>query len=622
MTQKLALMSASWMWTTSSPFRPLGVSSVMLADASKVGVISVSNFRIVQGGHQSEDNDDEKSDKRPKVIDAYSTWNNIMKTIDDRDHEGVKQQNGHGNGDISDHDKIPLETTTATKIDNTPVDLTADPTEILQDFGFFSETKFGLFTDGAMSYPPFTMSPSPSRSPSTFVSPSRPPTMPSARPHSTPRPPTSVPTMREPTISPSPQQEPSTFVSPSRPPAMPSARPHSTPRPRTSVPTMREPTISPSPQQELSSQPSLADGRTQPPSREPSQQTNSSNPTSPTVNPASSLVPRSPTRSPTPSATLMPTLSPSRSAQPSKTPRPVSATTAPSPTFTVSPTQLVPTSDTSKAPTASSQTPQAPTTPSPVASTPTIRPSPTLDPASKPLTPTRNPASASPTADLLVFACTELGVVLATPPYDQTPITIRIKVGYLLESLFFVSDFLEELQNKILETSIASALGCNEGGPLFGPSGTAPLVSIITAFTGIECQSEISICTTLETEFEFAVVDQELRSADSAAFLSYIALQENMDGFIFGSEISELDRMEYLSPLPLIPLIEDPIIEASPSSDLSLSPYTLGAVVAMSVVGLVALSAWARNRSTRNNRHMALIESMSIDTPQGARTFG
>ena len=40
------------------------------------------------------------------------------------------------------------------------------------------------------------------------------------------------------------------------------------------------------------------------------------------------------------------------------------------------------------------------------------------------------------------------------------------------------------------------------------------------------------------------------------------------------------------------------------------------------VGGVVALVAWARNRSTRHNRHMALIESMSIETPQGSRAYG
>lgn len=183
---------------------------------------------------------------------------------------------------------------------------------------------------------------------------------------------------------------------------------------------------------------------------------------------------------------------------------------------------------------------------------------------------------------MLVFTCTELGVELASPPYGQAPFVISIKVGYLVESLSFVADFLDKLHDRIVETSIASALECNDGGILPTPS-----VLVATAFTGNECTAELSICTALETKFEFAIVDQGMRSVYSASFLSYIALQEHMDGGIFASEISEIDRMEYLSPLPLLSYVGDPAISVSRGSDLSLSPYTIGAVVAMSKSGFI-----------------------------------
>ena len=161
-----------------------------------------------------------------------------------------------------------------------------------------------------------------------------------------------------------------------------------------------------------------------------------------------------------------------------------------------------------------------------------------------------------------------------------------------------MSDFQQELENQIVETSIASALECNEGGPVFA-SRSAPPVPVVTLFTGNECTSEISLCTTLETEFEFwallgddnnddndnATGDESSvssRGADAAAVLSYVALQEKLDGGIFVSTISELDRTEYLSPVAVLPIVEDPVLEASTGNDLSISPFTLGAVVAMS----------------------------------------
>mmetsp|Transcript_10732 Transcript_10732/g.29582 ORF Transcript_10732/g.29582 Transcript_10732/m.29582 type:complete len:510 (+) Transcript_10732:516-2045(+) len=353
-------------------------------------------------------------------------------------------------------------------------------------------------------------------------------------------------------------------------------------------------------------------------------------PTSP-VPPSSPTIPIVPTGSP--SASHVPTPPPTVTDLPTQTSVP-STSRAPSqaPTKSHGPTRsTVPTKspDSTNLPTIINHLTTVPTSnipgsfepTNPTTNTPSIsQPSRTPSLSSSTDSPSTPSTTPKPTlsADDIVFRCTSEGVELATPPFD--PVTeIPISVGYLVESLFFTSEFLPDLHLAILEASVVNALQCNDDeGNLFGPNGTIPFVSIETTFTGESCTPQETICTILQTDFHFWVEEQV--NPEAAAFLSYVALQEDVDGGIMASQIPQVDRMQYLSPLPLLPPIaddddDDPNLIIADRDNVTVSPFTIGAVVTMSIGGLLALWAWARNRHTRNNRHMHLLENMSLESP-------
>lgn len=136
-----------------------------------------------------------------------------------------------------------------------------------------------------------------------------------------------------------------------------------------------------------------------------------------------------------------------------------------------------------------------------------------------------------------------------------------------------------------METAVQGALQCGEGGPLFGPGGTRPQILMFTSMTGDECVSEVenSVCVVLETKFQILV--KKNLNPDLGAFLGYMDLQTAMDNGTFVEAIPELDRIEYLKPLPLLPPITGPSPAPSPiageASQVSVSSWTIGAVVAM-----------------------------------------
>lgn len=218
--------------------------------------------------------------------------------------------------------------------------------------------------------------------------------------------------------------------------------------------------------------------------------------------------------------------------------------------------------------------------------------------------------TSAPTLPDFLFQCSNSGLVeTAGPPFDTFSV-VKIKVGYLVESLSFFSDYREDLEAKLLSVAVAGALECNEGGAAFAEGIALP---ISTVLTGGACTSIISPCVELESEFEFYAAGDV--DTDLAAFMSYLLLQEEMDSGLFALDVPLVDRVEYVSPLPLLPpLVLDPETFAPVSSSRGgggISPWTLGAVVAMSISGLVSLAVWARNRRTRNERHMHLMEEMS-----------
>jgi hypothetical protein len=296
-----------------------------------------------------------------------------------------------------------------------------------------------------------------------------------------------------------------------------------------------------------------------------------------------------------------------RPSPPQSTPSPPSlpspqTTNPPSPTVTPKQKTIIPTA--TGAPTKTVQPSAAPTTtPQPsisrapmIAGQLSVAPSPSSTTLPS-MVPSCNPSS-EPTPTLfqqdVVFACTPEGIVdLAQPPFDAVTI-IQFKVGYLVESLAPLL-YIDDLERQILATAVAGALQCNEGGPLFGTVGLvsigrstelAPNIQMNTTGTGESCESSVSVCTALATEFQVAV-NEEL-DPEVAAFLGYVLLREKMDDGTFVDAIPGIDRCQYLSPLPLLPPIvgDDDVGPDSPPSveaeeRVSVSPWTLSAVSAM-----------------------------------------
>jgi hypothetical protein len=176
---------------------------------------------------------------------------------------------------------------------------------------------------------------------------------------------------------------------------------------------------------------------------------------------------------------------------------------------------------------------------------------------------------------------------LIQPPFGVAT-SIDIQVVYVVEALAFLDDFRDDLQDKILASAVIGALQCNTGGPLFGPGGDVPPVSVFTRFTGEACTPVLAdtFCTVFETTFQI-IVEEDL-NPDVAAILAYAFIREEMDSGAIALDVVILDRVEYLRPvLPDLPPItapdEIPLVdlEANPEESITVSPWTIGAVMAM-----------------------------------------
>ena len=220
---------------------------------------------------------------------------------------------------------------------------------------------------------------------------------------------------------------------------------------------------------------------------------------------------------------------------------------------------------------------------------PSLTPSPTAFVTAEPsFTPSSNPTPAIFQEDI-IFRCSNGGIELAEPPIVAATI-VDFQVGYLVESNTTLENYKEELEKQILASALAGALQCGRGGSLFESSDSdsiAALVSMNTNTTESLCFPQVSLlndCTVLETTF--SVILAEDTDPEVASFLGYVALQEDMDGSIFVQALSGVDRVEYLSPLPLLPPLTttdgNQTGEVSPSEGaISVTPWTVGAVVAM-----------------------------------------
>lgn len=204
---------------------------------------------------------------------------------------------------------------------------------------------------------------------------------------------------------------------------------------------------------------------------------------------------------------------------------------------------------------------------------------------------TSSPSAFSEPAVILTCSQPEEFLVLAQPPYDAVT-AIPFTVGYLVESSEPLEDYVDVLELQILEAATAGALQCNTGGPLFGGIGSGTGIDVLplaitTQETGEPCEPEISECIVLETSFEVLVADDV--DSDVSAFLGYVLIKEEMDGGEFVRQNPTMDRVEYLSPLPLLPPLGEDGLNDQPiqpggraaADQINVSPWTLGAVITM-----------------------------------------
>lgn len=185
------------------------------------------------------------------------------------------------------------------------------------------------------------------------------------------------------------------------------------------------------------------------------------------------------------------------------------------------------------------------------------------------------------------------------PPFESSTV-LDFRVGYLVESILPLEEYKEDLEMAILGSALAGALQCIPGSPLFLPGGnmsstslsrggTASPVRINTTLTGDLCFPEVDFlneCVVLETYYR-VIVAEEIDS-EVARFLGYVEMQQDMDSDLLLELFApDLDRIRYVSPLPLLPPLTNPQEPQTPpalrsdDSSLSVTPWTVAAVLGM-----------------------------------------
>jgi hypothetical protein len=242
-------------------------------------------------------------------------------------------------------------------------------------------------------------------------------------------------------------------------------------------------------------------------------------------------------------------------------------------------------------------------------STPTPKPTgpPTSLPTPKPTGPPTSPPTPAPSSpptpkptggsiatlrvpEAVAFTCTSNGVDLIEAPFE-TAAVIDIQVVYSVTTFAFLDDYEDDLQNKLLASAVIGALQCNTGGPLFGVGGSVPTINMVTIRKGEACPLDLenilvldnTNCNVFETSFQIIVVEDFDPAV--AALLAYIFIREEMSSGAFIETLPLLDSVEYLRPvLPDILPIETPEIpniDLEAQGSITVSPWTIGAVVAM-----------------------------------------
>lgn len=153
-----------------------------------------------------------------------------------------------------------------------------------------------------------------------------------------------------------------------------------------------------------------------------------------------------------------------------------------------------------------------------------------------------------------VFFCGVDGVQVRTAPKQGAgTVAIEFTVGYLVEALPPLEDYREQLLKDIVGAALTGSLQCIPGSALFVDNVTLP-VTVNTTILDEPCFPEenlLNSCLRLLSTFQVYVEDD--LDTELARFLGYVQLQREMDGGTIADHLSGVDRLEYMTPLPLLP---------------------------------------------------------------------
>jgi hypothetical protein len=144
-----------------------------------------------------------------------------------------------------------------------------------------------------------------------------------------------------------------------------------------------------------------------------------------------------------------------------------------------------------------------------------------------------------------------------------------------------------------------------------------PTLITIQFITG-PCNATIdgASCFVLETDLAF-VLNKEV-NPQYVAYLAYLSMKDGMTNGTFSEDIEQILKLTYLAPQPLVPppsstqpLDVDDESEAPPGGSRRTKNWTIGACIAMSTGGLLALGAWFYKRRYQNKRHIELDDNRS-----------
>jgi hypothetical protein len=204
--------------------------------------------------------------------------------------------------------------------------------------------------------------------------------------------------------------------------------------------------------------------------------------------------------------------------------------------------------------------------------------------------------SSTPTSTMIadtIFACKSDNVVGLSMQSLPLSTQLSFKLGYSVESSFNESEYIDKIERQILVTAVAGALQCENAGvfttdvipELMGRSNKLD-VTMNTTRTNETClASPISQCKIFETEFQVIVNDD--MDAKVGEFLGYLLIREKMDDGTFVETVPNVNRCEYLRPLPLIAPVSNgggsnQQTNQDKSERLSVSPWSLATLSLLS----------------------------------------